>query len=125
MYFQLYKKEWHLNFLWHFSSELGGNLDHDHPAWLEHCVEVSTKRNGEVVTMSSSQPSTPVRSHPTLEQLESLPVIICSNGMGSSGEGENNWFLMDINWSLITLIFIAFTSEKQTLVMKFILVPKV
>merc|ERR1712223_1967337 len=66
--------------------ELGGNLDHDHPAWLEHCVEVSTKRNGEVVTMSSSQPSTPVRSHPTLEQLESLPVIICSNGMGSSGE---------------------------------------
>merc|ERR1712038_1082835 len=66
--------------------DLGGNLDHDHPAWLEHCVEVSTKRNGEVVTMSSSQPSTPVRSHPTLEQLESLPVIICSNGMGSSGE---------------------------------------
>ena len=89
--FQLYKKEWHLNFLWHFSSELGGNLDHDHPAWLEHCVEVSTKRNGEVVTMSSSQPSTPVRSHPTLEQLESLPVIICSNGMGSSGEGKNYW----------------------------------
>ena len=69
--------------------ELGGNLDHDHPAWLEHCAEVSTKRNGEVVTMSSSQPSTPVRSHPTLEQLESLPVIICSNGNGDSlGEGK-------------------------------------
>ena len=70
--------------------ELGGNLDHDHPAWLEHCAEVSTKRNGEVVTMSSSQPSTPVRSHPTLEQLESLPVIICSNGNGDSlGEGKH------------------------------------
>ena len=38
--------------------------------------------------MSSSQPSTPVRSHPTLEQLESLPVIICSNGIGGSGEGN-------------------------------------
>ena len=38
--------------------------------------------------MSSSQPSTPVRSHPTLEQLESLPVIICSNGIGGSGEGH-------------------------------------
>ena len=76
---------------WFYFKELGGKLDHDHPAWLEHCVEVSTKRNGEVVTMSSSQPSTPVRSHPTLEQLESLPVIICSNGMGSSGEGNCKW----------------------------------
>ena len=71
-------------------TELGGKLDHDHSGWLEHCVEVSTRRKGEVVvTMSSSQPSTPVRSHPTLEQLESLPVIICSNGTGSSGEGEH------------------------------------
>merc|ERR1712038_1527864 len=41
--------------------ELGGKLDHDHPGWLEHCVEVSTRCSSEVVTMSSSQPSTPVR----------------------------------------------------------------
>ena len=68
--------------------ELGGKLDHDHPEWLEHCAEVSARRIGEVVTMSSSQPSTPVRSHQTLEQLESLPVIICSNGVGGSGEGS-------------------------------------
>ena len=77
-----------LPFLLTMRQELGGSLDHDHPAWLDHCVVVSSSRNGELVTMSSSQPSTPVRSHPTLEQLESLPVITCSNGIGRSREGK-------------------------------------
>ena len=86
--------------------ELGGKLDHDHPAWLEHCVEVSTRCSSEIVTMSSSQPSSPVRSHPTLEQLESLPVIICSNGIGGSGEGNINFknILKNSNLKLFCII---------------------
>ena len=66
--------------------ELGGTMDHDHPGWLSHCREVAATHHGQLVTLSCSQPNSPVRAHPqlsnrpTLEQLEGLPVDICSNG---------------------------------------------
>jgi len=58
--------------------QLGGECEVDHEGWLRTCAEVAASRNGELVTMSSSQPSTPAAEHrrraqPTLEQLETLP----------------------------------------------------
>ena len=39
--------------------EIGGSLVVDHGAWLERCAEVVKRKEGELVTMTSSQPSTP------------------------------------------------------------------
>ena len=39
--------------------DLGGLIDHDHEKWLENCENVTRNRDGELVTMSSSQPTTP------------------------------------------------------------------
>lgn len=39
--------------------ELGGQIDHDHEKWLQRCEDVTANSGGELVTMSSSQPSTP------------------------------------------------------------------
>ena len=39
--------------------ELGGLLQHDHDGWLQQCEVVTVNRSGELVTMSSSQPTTP------------------------------------------------------------------
>ena len=39
--------------------ELGGLVDHDHELWLKNCETVTLHRDGELVTMSSSQPTTP------------------------------------------------------------------
>jgi len=76
--------------------ELGGTHDHDHAAWLAKCKQVSASRQGQLVTLSCSQPSSPVKSHPqldnrpTLEQLESLPVVLCSNGDERSRKTDTN-----------------------------------
>jgi len=72
--------------------DLGGTLNMDHEGWLNHCLEVVEKKEGELTTMSSSQPTSPTSSstpssmadsavlrrrrlkHPTLAQLASLPI---------------------------------------------------
>lgn len=67
--------------------ELGGCADHDHASWLKQCAEVSARVKKEAkmaLSSSCSQPCTPVRSHPTLEQLQSLP---CPN---TAANGENS-----------------------------------
>ena len=58
-------------------TELGGRLNVDHSGWLDKCEEVIASKDGELVTMSSSQPTTPAehkKRQPTLEQLETLPL---------------------------------------------------
>ena len=40
----------------------GGLVNHDHEKWLEKCEEVTLNRDGELVTMSSSQPTTPSKN---------------------------------------------------------------
>ena len=57
---------------------LGGTVEHDHTSWLQHCYEVTAKMKEREKSQlqSSSHPSTPVREHPTVEQLESLPVMM-------------------------------------------------
>ena len=67
--------------------EMGGTLETDHEAWLEHCAAVTLNKDGELVTMSSSQPSTPHdkrKQHPTLEQLESMPLTTKAEGVSSA-----------------------------------------
>jgi len=72
--------------------DLGGTLNMDHAGWLGHCLQVVEKKEGELTTMSSSQPTSPTSSpasssmadsavlrrrrlkHPTLAQLASLPL---------------------------------------------------
>jgi hypothetical protein len=39
--------------------ELGGLLNHDHEKWIDTCETITLNRSGELVTMSSSQPTTP------------------------------------------------------------------
>ena len=34
----------------------------DHEGWLNHCLEVVEKKEGELTTMSSSQPTSPTSS---------------------------------------------------------------
>ena len=58
-------------------TDMGGKLEVMHEAWLDKCAQVANNKDGELITMSSSQPSTPAehkkKRHPTLEQLETLP----------------------------------------------------
>ena len=42
--------------------DLGGTLNMDHEGWLSHCLEVVEKKEGELTTMSSSQPTSPTSS---------------------------------------------------------------
>ncbi len=82
-------------------ADLGGRLQVDHNDWLEKCAEVARSKDGELVTMSSSQPASPAehkrRQQPTLEQLETLPVKAGSVGgppasdqqSGASGVGTS------------------------------------
>merc|ERR1712223_1637460 len=62
---------------------LGGNVEHDHTAWLKTCTEVTAqvKERERLQQQSTSAPTTPIREHPTIEQLESLPVL--TNGSSS------------------------------------------
>jgi tyrosine-protein phosphatase non-receptor type 9 len=39
--------------------DMGGSLDMDHEGWIERCADVVRRKEGELVTMTSSQPSTP------------------------------------------------------------------
>ena len=57
---------------------LGGTVEHDHQSWLQHChaITAKMKEREKSLQQSSSHPSTPVREHPTVEQLESLPVLM-------------------------------------------------
>lgn len=66
--------------------DLGGHVHHDHGAWLSMCVSTTTTmaERERISALSASQPTTPIREHPTLEQLESLPVVTCTNGRSSS-----------------------------------------
>merc|ERR1719391_1259782 len=67
--------------------ELGGSDPHDHASWLVKCRQVTESRQGQLVTLSCSQPSSPTHNNlhpqlgnrPTIEQLESLPVVQCTN----------------------------------------------
>ncbi len=56
--------------------------------------EVAESRDGELVTMSSSQPTSPAehkrRQHPTLEQLETLPVKAGSVGGPESSSSSGH-----------------------------------
>ncbi len=47
-------------------------MNHDHEKWLEKCDEVTLNRDGELVTMSSSQPTTPSKKHPQLRAMCSI-----------------------------------------------------
>lgn len=64
-------------------THMGGQLVHDHVAWLADCLAISQSRDGQLVTMnSSSQPSTPHdhrKRHPTLEQLQSMPLTLTTS----------------------------------------------
>merc|ERR1712038_1127744 len=42
--------------------DLGGTLNMDHAGWLGHCLQVVEKKEGELTTMSSSQPTSPTSS---------------------------------------------------------------
>ena len=42
--------------------DLGGTLNMDHEGWLKHCLEIVEKKEGELTTMSSSQPTSPTSS---------------------------------------------------------------
>merc|ERR1712223_953752 len=68
--------------------DLGGSHEHDHATWLEHCVKITAKvqERERVQALSASHPTTPIREHPTMEQLESLPVM--SNGHHSSNDSS-------------------------------------
>ncbi|TRY78674.1 hypothetical protein TCAL_11593 [Tigriopus californicus] len=76
-------------------SHMGGQLVHDHEAWLSDCLAISQSRDGQLVTInSSSQPSTPHdhrKRHPTLEQLQSMPLTL------TSGAKDNSLNLSDTN----------------------------
>ena len=52
------------NVVWKISVWMiqGGLVNHDHEKWLEKCEEVTVNRDGELVTMSSSQPTTPSKN---------------------------------------------------------------
>ena len=60
--------------------DLGGTYEHDHGSWMEHCAKITAKVQDRerVQALSASHPTTPIREHPTMEQLESLPIL--SNG---------------------------------------------
>eukprot|EP00095_Tigriopus_kingsejongensis_P005701 snap_masked-scaffold810_size94089-processed-gene-0.1 protein:Tk05701 transcript:snap_masked-scaffold810_size94089-processed-gene-0.1-mRNA-1 annotation:"low quality protein: tyrosine-protein phosphatase non-receptor type 9-like" len=65
---------------------MGGQLAHDHAHWLVRCLAVTRSRDGQLVTMSSSQPSTPQdqrKQQPTLEQLESMPLTLQAQGVST------------------------------------------
>jgi len=71
--------------------ELGGTDMHDHASWLVKCRQVAESRQGQLVTLSCSQPNSPVHklhpqlgNRPTIEQLESLPVVQCTNSHSGS-----------------------------------------
>ena len=65
--------------------DLGGSHEHDHAKWMEYCVKMTAKvqERERVQALSASHPTTPIREHPTMEQLESLPVF-------SNGHHENS-----------------------------------
>ena len=48
---------------------LGGTYQHDHESWLQHCAEITAKVK-EREKLQHSAPTTPIRQHPTVEQLE-------------------------------------------------------
>ena len=75
---------------------LGGSVEHDHHSWLQHCHQVTMrmKEREKSQLQSSSHPSTPVREHPTVEQLESLPIM---NGSGVSGDKVRFQFILHIS----------------------------
>lgn len=58
--------------------DLGGTTQHDHQAWLDHCAQVTAKvkERERLSQQSNSAPTTPIREHPTIEQLESLPMVL-------------------------------------------------
>ena len=64
--------------------------EHDHDAWLQTCVEVTAKvkEREKLQQQSTSAPTTPIREHPTIEQLESLPVL--TNGSSSSVQASSS-----------------------------------
>ena len=68
-------------------SILGGSAEHDHEGWLEFCTEMTAKVKEREKLQQNSAPTTPIREHPTIEQLESLPVIMTN---GSSGTMSND-----------------------------------
>ena len=70
--------------------DLGGSYEHDHATWIEHCVKITAKvqERERVQALSASHPTTPIREHPTMEQLESLPVM--SNGHSAGGKDDSS-----------------------------------
>ena len=81
---------WLLGVIFVLFSEKVTFTEHDHDAWLQTCVEVTAKvkEREKLQQQSTSAPTTPIREHPTIEQLESLPVL--TNGSSSSVQASSS-----------------------------------